>query len=96
MIKKRKHHSEEFKAKVALEALKEQKTIVQIAQENEVHPNQVIKWRKQLLEGAGQIFEDGRLKPKEREVSQDQLFQQIGQLQYELAWLKKKLGIRDS
>lgn len=58
----RKSFTAEFKSKVALEAIKEQKTINQIASENGVYPNQVCTWKKELLEGIGHIFSDKRKK----------------------------------
>jgi putative transposase len=91
----RKSFTAEFKSKVALEALKEQKTINQIATEYGVFPNQVCTWKKELLEGIGTIFSDKRKKecsPKEDIVPQ--LYQQIGQLKVEVDWLKKKSGIK--
>jgi transposase-like protein len=93
MKKNRTRYSEEFKAKVAIEALKEQKTISQIAGQFQIHPNQVTKWKTQLMQGAVGIFEDGRSKKKEDKPSEEMLYQQIGQLQVELDWLKKKSGM---
>jgi len=91
----RKNFSAEFKSKVAMEAIKEQKTISEIATQYEVYPNQVCKWKKELLEGIGSVFTDKRA--KESKVKEDivpQLYQQIGQLKVELDWLKKKSGIK--
>lgn len=92
MQKKRTRYSEGFKAKVAIEALKEQKTVNEIAGEYQIHPNQVSTWKKQLLDGVNKVFEDGRSKKKEDKPSEEILYQQIGQLQVELDWLKKKSG----
>jgi len=92
MQKKRTRYNEDFKAKVAIEALKEQKTINEIAGEYQIHPNQVSAWKKQLLDGVSKVFEDGRVKKKEDKPSEEILYQQIGQLQVELDWLKKKSG----
>ena len=93
MKSQRKRHSAEFKAKVALEALKGQKTINEIAAKFEVHPNQVTQWKKQMLEALPSIFSDRRLRDdKEREQLEAALYQQIGQLKVELDWLKKKVG----
>jgi len=87
----RKQYSSAFKAKVALEALKNQKTITAIASEYSVHPNQVTHWKKQLLAELPQIFE-GRQKKKTEDNEQlvDELYRQIGQLKVELDWLQKK------
>jgi transposase-like protein len=93
MKKNRTRYSQEFKAKVALEALKEQKTINDIAGQYQIHPNQVTKWKSQLMQGASVLFEDGRKKKKEDKPTEEQLYQQIGQLQVELDWLKKKSGM---
>jgi transposase-like protein len=91
---KRKLHSPEFKAKIALEALKGLKTVNQIASESEVHPTQVNLWKKQLQEEVSSLFAnryDNKNKGQEALVAQ--LYQQIGQLTMELDWVKKKSGI---
>jgi len=93
MKKNRTRYSEEFKAKVAIEALREHKTMNEIAGQNQIHPNQVTKWKNQLLQGASVLFEDGRAKKKDDKPSEERLYQQIGQLQVELDWLKKKSGM---
>jgi transposase len=93
MQKKRIRHSQEFKAKVAIEALKELKTINEIASQYQIHPNQVTKWKSQLVEEADKIFEDKRTKKQDDKPGEDKLYQQIGQLQVELDWLKKKSGL---
>jgi len=88
----RKHYDKEYKAKVALEAVRGEKTIQEIATAYAVHPNLVSLWKKQLLESAGKLFEkEGKDKTaEEAERKQDQLFRQIGQLQVENEFLKKK------
>ena len=93
MKKNRTRYSQEFKAKVAIEALKEQKTLNEIASMYQIHPNQVTKWKNQLLEDAGRIFEDKRTKKQDDKPGEELLYQQIGQLQVELDWLKKKSGM---
>ena len=89
--RKRRRHSPEFKAKVALEAAKGEKTLSQLASEFGVAPVQISQWKRQLLEGATDLF--GR---KRREVDPDALtaplYQEIGRLKMELDWLKKKAG----
>jgi transposase len=82
------------KAKIALEALKEQKAVNEIAQEYGVHPTQIGLWKKALLENASQLFEVKRgSKPIDPQSDQVRLYAKIGQLNMELDWLKKKSGI---
>ena len=86
-------YSAELKANVALEAIRGQKTINQIASEYDVHPNQVGTWKKQALESLPEVFSGGKARSKEDEQAKvDALYQQIGQLQVELAFLKKRAG----
>ena len=82
------------KAKVALEALKGNKTVNEIAQEYGVHPTQVGLWKKAVLENASQLFENKR-GPKRTDPQSDpeRLYAKIGQLNMELEWIKKKSGI---
>ena len=92
----RRRFTKEFKAKVALEALKGHKTINELAQEFEVHPNQITVWKKKLLEVAPDVF--GRKKDLEVEKAKeerDRLYKKVGQLQIEVDWLKKKTGHLD-
>jgi transposase-like protein len=94
MGRQRRHFSADFKAKVALEAAKEQKTINELASEYGVHPNQIREWKKQLHEETPQLFgRQGAESQKSLEEERERLFQQIGQRQYELSWLKKKVGV---
>ena len=93
MAKQRRVHTAEFKAKVALEAIRGIKTSSELAGEYGVHPVQISAWKKQALTGMADLFSDKRKKSAEdEEAVRDQLYQQIGQLQVELAWLKKKAG----
>ena len=87
----RKPRSAQFKSQVALEALKNQKTVNELAAEYEVHPNQIGQWRKQLLEGLPSLFAHGRAPgvPND-EALQARLYEEIGRLKVELDWLKKK------
>jgi len=87
----RRQHDAAFKAKVALEALKEEKTLAQISSEFGVHVNQIRQWRRQLLSMIPELFSDRRKKvEKDRDELEAELYQQIGQLKVELDWLKKK------
>lgn len=87
----RKGHDGAFKARVALEALKAEKTMAQISSEFGVHANQIRQWRQKLLGDLPQLFSDRRKKhDKEGEELQSELYRQIGQLKVELDWLKKK------
>ena len=91
MGRQRRHFSADLKAKVALEAVREQHTINELASEYGVHPNLIREWKKHLLSELPQVF-SSRKADEERSVAEerDRLFQQIGQLEYELAWLKKR------
>jgi transposase len=80
-----------FKAKVALEALQEKKTIAQLAKDYDLHSNQICAWKKQLLEQSANVFEHPKeIKDDSEEQLKDELFKQIGQLRVENEWLKKK------
>ncbi len=88
----RKKHSPSFKAKVALEAIKGEETVAQIASRYEVHPNLVTRWRKELQENAAGIFgEEHPRKKKQDENLVAQLYQQIGQLKVERDFLESAL-----
>jgi putative transposase len=90
----RKQHSAEFKAKVALEAIKGLKTVNELATEYSVHPTQIHQWKKQVLDELPQVFSSRRAQSqKEQEDLSAMFYQQIGQLKVELDWLKKKSGI---
>jgi len=87
-------HGSKFKAKVALAAIKGDKTIAELASEFEVHPSQINKWKKRPLESSSDIFSDGpRRDQRHQEHLTDRLYQQIGQLKVELDWLKKSLDL---
>jgi transposase-like protein len=89
----RKRYDKDFKAKVALEAMKGEKTLQELSQQFEVHQNMIALWKRQLIEQAAQVFEKAGKEKKaadETERKTDLLFQQIGQLQVENEFLKKK------
>ena len=96
MGKKRQRRTKEVKFKIALEAVKGQKQISEIAAEYQVHPQQVTQWKKELIENGAEIFSSFKEKTaKDREKEKDTLFRQIGYQQVQIDWLKKKLGIDD-
>ncbi len=91
MPKQRRRHSPEFKAKVALEAIKGQKTVNEIASEHGIHPNQVSTWKQELLQGLETLFRQPNSKEqREHAALQAGLYEQIGRLKMDLEWLKKK------
>lgn len=95
---KRQRHawSGEFKAKVALEAMKGQYTIKEIAIRYSIHPNLVMKWKRQAMEELPRVFSDHRArKEKDEELERSELYEQIGRLKMELEWLKKKTSMLD-
>lgn len=93
MRKQRRQFSAKFKFQVALEALKELKTINEIASAHEVHPTQVKQWKKQLQEAGADVFDEKADKAAQIQAeSEATLYEQIGRLQMELAWLKKKVA----
>jgi len=91
MARARNAFSAKFKAKVALEAIKGLKTINELARGFQVHPNVISLWEKQILENIADVFSSKRGPKTERnEELTDKLYRQIGKLQVELEWLKKK------
>jgi len=91
MARKSKEHGTVFKAKVALAALKGDRPLSELASRFGVHATQIGRWRQRLLDGAPELFEDGRQRGSSaEEVNQDELYAQIGRLQMEVEWLKKK------
>jgi transposase-like protein len=95
--KKRKLHTPEYKAKVALEALRSGKTINQIGQEFDVHPVQVGLWKKALQDQAKTLFEGKRgPKPADEQGTLERLYGEIGRLKMDLDWLKRKSGMNPS
>lgn len=92
----KRQHSAAFKARVAFEALKGEKTLAEISSQFGVHATQINRWKKELAEGMEEIFTDKR---KKRDVDQEQLieqlYKQIGKKQVENDWLKKKIALFD-
>lgn len=95
---KGKRISASLKAQIVLEALREEKSVAQIAAENNIHPNQIHKWKKQALENFIQLFEDDhkgeRAREAEHEKQVTELYAEIGRLSAQLSWLKKKSGFK--
>ena len=93
MTKNRRKHSPSFKASVALEALKGEETIAELANRFEVHPSQIRKWKNSLAEGAAGIFGSEQSQKKKDDANLiAELYQQIGQLKVERDFLDKALG----
>ena len=98
-MKKRRQFTADFKAKVALEALRETNPIHEIAKRHQVHPSQVTDWKKALLGSAGDVFRSKGSKTEEKLIlkrKEDRLYRQIGQLQMDVDFLKDscdKLGV---
>ncbi len=93
MAKQRRRYTSEFKAKVAMEALKGQSTIQELSSQYELHPNLISKWKKELHERASEIFSESK-KPSEPDTqSNGDLYKQIDHLQVENEWLKKSLSL---
>lgn len=91
MTRKRRNHSPEFKAKVALAAAKGDKTITELAQQFSLHPNQITTWKRELIDNAATIFSSGS-SGKESTEEVDKLHSKIGQLTMENDFLVKVLG----
>lgn len=96
MAKTRRRFSAEFKSKVALEAMKENKTMAELSQEYGIHASQIKEWKEQALVSLSRAFESGnniRETDRAQEEKDGRLYQNIGQLNIEIDWLKKKMGL---
>ncbi len=92
MSKNRRQYSAKYKFQVALEAVKEQKTINELASEHSVHPNQIRDWKRKLIEEGADVFTRNNGRREQEQATQEaELYEQIGRLKMELEWLKKKL-----
>jgi transposase len=92
MTTRRKGFTATMKAKIAIEAVREQKTVRDLAAHHKIHSTQIHTWKKRLLDGAADLFERGHHASREQEFKQREaeLFEEIGRLKMELEWLKKK------
>ena len=89
--KSRRKFSSTFKVKVAIEALRERKTLAELAEHYELHPNQISLWKQEFLKKSTNIFDEPGTQQKEKEVDSDKLYSKIGKLEIENDFLKKNL-----
>jgi transposase len=92
MSKLRRKFSASFKAKVAIEALQERETIEFLSKKHDVHPNQILRWKKEMTENSSKLFSSEPSGSDKSERLIDELYKQIGQLKVDNDWLKKKLS----
>ena len=90
---KKKKYPKEFRARVAFEALKGEKSIAQLSSEYEVNGNLISRWKKHLKDNMGKLFERKNERDPEPEQEIERLYKQIGKQQVEIDWLKKNLGL---
>jgi len=93
MSSMRTKHPPSFKARVALEAVKEEKTSAELASQYQVHPGLIRNWKQVLVNGASELFNGKGHADKDQTELIEQLYKKIGQLEVELDWLKKKSGL---
>ena len=93
MAGKRRALDSKFKAKVALAALKGDKTVQELSREHMIHPNQISNWKSKLISDSADLFQSGSTREEYSEKEKEFHLQQIGQLKIELEWLKKKMRI---
>jgi transposase len=91
-MQKKHKFSQEFKAKVALAALKGDKTTAELSSLFGIHANLINRWAKEAKERLSLVFGNKRAKDKEKDALVEELYKRIGQLNVENEWLKKKLG----
>ena len=94
MKKSRRKFNPEFKAKVAIEALKERETLKELAERFEIHPNQISQWKQEFFEKSSSVFESDKTQKKsnsKQETSTAQLYEKIGRLEMENEFIKKNL-----
>ena len=91
MTQKRRRFTAEFKARVVRAALREDKTLAELAKEYQVHPNQITEWKRQVLEALPEVFSKKREHQQhDQQALVDRLYRQIGELQVDVNWMKKK------
>ncbi len=89
--KERREFSPEFKAKVCIEILKEEKSLSEIAQLYDIHQNLLRTWKREFLENSSEVFKADKKSRKNEEVNVDELYKEMGKLKVEVEWFKKKL-----
>ena len=92
MSKSRKRYSPDFKAKVAIDALRDDESVAQLAGRHGVHPTMINQWKRKMREGAAAIFDNSRKTLQKNEALMDELYKEIGKLKVERDFLSKKLG----
>jgi transposase-like protein len=91
MSRKRRNFSASFKAKVAIEAVKERETLTELSKKYELHPNQISNWKKEFLENSSSVFESKKKEDSEIITDVDKLYSKIGRLEMENDFIKKNL-----
>jgi transposase-like protein len=93
-MRKRKQFTAAFKAKVALDAIRAEASLNELAAQHQVHPTQIAAWKKKVLDGMETLLSDGRGQPhQDPSAIASQLYEEIGRLKVELDFLKKKSGL---